>query len=391
MIFVPRKRLWLPPRYRRGMIGLGGMTGCDCDACCILFSDDFQRANSSTMGGSWQEDGDWEIDSGKALCTSDNATLLLGSVPDEPYVKLTATVSGNEDDTLTLILNWQDSSNYTGLMLKIGELRFAKLFVVSGGGMTAMNGEFLFSTAGTGYQMTICQGSNGDLKGTIIGGGIIKTFALRYAGVPGSQVGISTKATGEPGGGQGEAARFDDVTLERVSTNCEECANCPSCPGGSANSLWIDATWSDPVESGRSGLFELRRAFGLGTNDDFMCCWFSNFSLVGGEPSKWYFASFRPQVDQESSPGSIVIGSVDYIPPGPGGSGLTYTHFVKAVDSCIIDEGSPIELTEDDFIPGPPGSEGVFSNCFDDTFPFRYPSSTLTPPGTVSLQVWSDP
>lgn len=359
-------------------VGMGGKGSEDeecCGVCCTLFSDDFDRANDPSLGGSWQETGTWDLFGSSARCTSQNARALVGSLPDSNWLRLTSNVSGDAGDRLVLILNYLDPGNFSGLFITIGELGSARLFVAEGGLIVRSDDRDISSNPGVSVELMICQGENGDLHGSIIGPGmfgpIIEFFQLRNTSPAGMQFGIGTLLV--TSGDTVCNARFYDVTLERVSSDCEECINCASCPEGSANTLWIDATWSDAGLADRNGLFELRRFA------EFPCCWASPISLVSNDP--WYFASFRPQTGQDA-PGSIVIGSI----------GLhAYTHFVKAVDACIIDEGSPIELTKDDFIPGPPGAGGVFSNCFADAFPFGYPSSSLTPPGTVSLQVWSDP
>lgn len=74
---------------------LGFFTGCCCGTNCTLFFDDFNRADSSSLGSDWTETaGNWTITSNKLQITTANAVCTSTYSPGGENVSISATVHG---------------------------------------------------------------------------------------------------------------------------------------------------------------------------------------------------------------------------------------------------------------------------------------------------------
>jgi hypothetical protein len=94
-------------------MNLFGPGNCCCGGC-NLYVDDFQRADSADVGGTWTEvQGDWEIDS-NAVITAATAGLLISSrVPNRPAFRIGVLVLiTDSENKLRLVFNYVDEDNY---------------------------------------------------------------------------------------------------------------------------------------------------------------------------------------------------------------------------------------------------------------------------------------
>jgi len=91
--------------------------GCNCcTPSCAIFSDDFDRSNTSSMGSSWSERaGDWSISSNAAVCSAaDGLMVTTQTQPDaEPSGYVSAIINCNtSNDVARLVIGYVDDNNF---------------------------------------------------------------------------------------------------------------------------------------------------------------------------------------------------------------------------------------------------------------------------------------
>lgn len=91
--------------------------GCNCcTPTCAIFSDNFDRSNTSSMGSSWDERaGDWSISSNAAVCSiADGLMVTTQTQPDaEPSGYVSAIINCNtSNDVARLVIGYVDDNNF---------------------------------------------------------------------------------------------------------------------------------------------------------------------------------------------------------------------------------------------------------------------------------------
>lgn len=88
--------------------------GCCCAVECLLFDDNFTRANSSTVGNGWTEqNGDWSITTNNLEVSSASAIITRDAGTDDFTLAVTFnSIGSTAAGAPRIIFNWIDNSNY---------------------------------------------------------------------------------------------------------------------------------------------------------------------------------------------------------------------------------------------------------------------------------------
>jgi hypothetical protein len=197
--------------------------GCRCCGCDYA-KDEFTRANTSTLGSTWNErSGSWNIASNKATTSSTNA-LAIHNTPADPSLPMVveATVKGaTTNDLLRLIIGYLDDNNYLFAEAKINTGTSAlRLWKRSGGvnmALAAASGSTT-TQALNAWTFRLCYRNGMFSMGGDITGQTVSAIA------PGSYGGIAT------GGTVGSLITFDDFRISGGKS--ENALRCPVCGGG---------------------------------------------------------------------------------------------------------------------------------------------------------------
>ncbi len=192
-----------------------------CCADCEIFTDDFNRSNSTNLGGDWTETaGDWSIASNQLSIASTAAFCLTASLTFNPPYVYFAESTLPENSKATYIIHYEDASNYlyveheriTGLTHNL------RMFSITGGG----------SPVQLGFKGIF--GEDGAIKACVldgivqveyhVGGGVyLPAFVKVRANADGAKIGFGTTLVPS-------AITFDDLRIEKHEL---EDSNCPDC------------------------------------------------------------------------------------------------------------------------------------------------------------------
>lgn len=224
--------------------------GCCCGEGpapeCEILVDDFNRANSGSLGADWTEDaGSWSIDSNELETSSSNAVALaVATNPDGPASYVSAKVKfASTSSTARLIVAATDASNYLYAdLLCDGASSILRLYRMTGGtpGLLATFFGSLTVNTATQYDWYLCY-SGSTLSTGILG----QTLSIGAFGDSGQGVGVGT-------GTVAGAVNFDDFSATRVSEDCSTCAppaTCTQCcDGGGPFEIVADFTGLSGVD-----------------------------------------------------------------------------------------------------------------------------------------------
>lgn len=223
-LMLPTKRLFLPRNQNKlqpGCCGCGGTT-------CALFSDNFTRADSTSLGASWTEvQGNWEINTNTLRVTSAflPAILVSASAPSQQNYSMTWTylnaVSGTK---FRGIYGYTNTSNYYYAELELTSSTTAtiKLYSRSGGSDTLLSTSSSFTVVSGGGSLTMCY--NGTLLSASTSG-----FTSSYVSYPiSAPSGSALFGVGTPNPVTTSGIRFSLVEVSKAETGCEICrpGNC---------------------------------------------------------------------------------------------------------------------------------------------------------------------
>lgn len=221
-----------------------------CGRDCQSFEDTFDRADSTSIGGDWNEaSGNWQIASNilQPDVGDTNAVVHITDAFLDENVKVTVQIQHNVDgDRARVILDYVDNNNYFFFEIMSGGAGTGafRLYQRSGGSNTLLSE--LTLTVGTGsFQVyEACIGGGRFTAG--IQGTASKLGALITPSSPGSGfVGLGTGAT------VANAIYFNDFVAEEVRDNCEECP-CGGCmfePDlGEFNGCCTQCDWTEEYE-----------------------------------------------------------------------------------------------------------------------------------------------
>ena len=117
--------------------------GCLCceDAGCPEHTDDFDRADSSSVGADYTEQsGDWEISSNQLTTADTDAILLYSGSDDARDQVISVKIEGAAGDKAGIISSWLDASNYVFTEVTLGSTTSTvKVFVTRTGSTTEVD------------------------------------------------------------------------------------------------------------------------------------------------------------------------------------------------------------------------------------------------------------
>lgn len=134
---------------------------CCCADTCRITSDAFNRADSTSLGASWDEvAGDWSISSNVLRITASNA--LARHQTDQPDgtfdIRVTADVKGDDDgDQLRVYILWGDDDGlYAELTIDDADCGSLALYRLAAGVATQIGGTANVTGAGSDTFHTLC-------------------------------------------------------------------------------------------------------------------------------------------------------------------------------------------------------------------------------------------
>lgn len=203
--------------------------GCEPPLVCELFTDDFNRADTSSLGADYSEaSGDWEITSNRLNPPASGILKVTLSTPVSPNgVKIAAVCNFIGTGEMSLCVDYVDTNNYTYATVVSTGATTAKMRIwqVVGGTPTALTTDDTIPSFSwtTDFTLEVCwdgqsvgalytQGANTLSQGAVIGTPNGGNFtALRTASV-------------------NTSARFDDLAVTSLQEGCERCgAVCTQC------------------------------------------------------------------------------------------------------------------------------------------------------------------
>lgn len=282
----PSSPLTLPARFRRGASALwretdGGWYGprgaCGCCESCDIFSDDFNRADSSDLGADWDEvSGSWSITSNTLRTSSTNAVAVSSASTGTSTLYLKALVKGDtSSDCVRLVFAYENSSNYWFAELFLGAAKAVRIGQVVAGFPTILQSTSPITTSlNTFYRFSVCVSQTNIVHAVVYdssGSGFIGQ--VQHASSTSLPVGLVGVGTGSPVNN----VEFDDFELRVVSEDCEQCTGyctacvdpigmppawditMPSLPSGGCNTAQctaVGATWRAEFYFGGSSGFQ---------------------------------------------------------------------------------------------------------------------------------------
>lgn len=219
--------------------------GCLCCGCKSA-SDDFNRANSTDLGGSWTEAaGNWDINGNLLRITTASAIVLSTTVITvSKRVKISVLAkSSASGDLVRLILDYQDSSNYHFAEARIsGATGYLRIYRRLAGVETQLATTTFTYNINTPLILNAC-----------ISGSTMQAIVLTNPTTAASRA-ISANITpfdsGTFGLGTGGTVtgtvNFDDFTAEEVSEECADC--CYGCLSTLPACCVNDCNWPEEID-----------------------------------------------------------------------------------------------------------------------------------------------
>lgn len=205
-------------------------SGCGCSTpTCEIGSDEFDRADSASLGSDWSEETpDLEIFDNTLTTATDGARAIhqtpaaAGVIPVRGQVRAKGEVDG---DKARLIIKWLNSSNFWYLEVPFGTSKTVAIKKVVSGSTTTLVSSTLTTEFGTWYTLSLCYG-NSKITGGVVGFDVLQTTITTdiddqlYAGVWAAVSGSVT---------------FDSFYHEYAYS--EDKPTCPSCGGEESDCL----------------------------------------------------------------------------------------------------------------------------------------------------------
>lgn len=222
--------LLLPPNLSQGpALGWYGPQSGNCSCCggglppdCEYFADDFDRADSTSLGSDWTETtGDWSIASNALSIASTGAVVTCNTTHpnSETFLVVSASFTLATNSVARIIVNYVDSTHYHyAEFTKTSTGGTVRLYYNNGGTHTALASAQTYT--GTFSAASLCIDSAGQVS-VVIG-----TRLMTYATIsPTTSVcGLGT------GGTVGSGVTFDDFSISRhadtAATTSDTCEGC---------------------------------------------------------------------------------------------------------------------------------------------------------------------
>lgn len=228
-LWTPRpKTLWKPLWMNKFSPG-SECTCCGGVVSCVLLHDDFNRANSTSLGSLWNEViGDWEIISNTLRVTTSgsNGVLVTASAPTQQNYKISTQINNlSANDKIRLIFGYTNSANYYFAELLFSTSGYIRIYQKSGGVDTQLNTTTTFnSSLGISTaDFSLCyNATSGVLTATHENTlNQVSTFVATPASTAKAGIAVANAMTTSD-------AQFAFVTIEKVEAGCETCGpgNC---------------------------------------------------------------------------------------------------------------------------------------------------------------------
>lgn len=95
--------------------------GCECCTTCPSETDDFNRADSTSIGADYTEvAGDWSISSNKLTTSDTDARVVYSGTTQHEDQIVTVSINGDAGDKAGIITSWLNASNYVYTEIEIG-------------------------------------------------------------------------------------------------------------------------------------------------------------------------------------------------------------------------------------------------------------------------------
>lgn len=205
-----------------------------CCCCEPVLTDDFNRADSTSIGSNWSEDaGDWEISGNTLTCNDAGARVISTASSALPYmhidVKLKVTAAGTH--AFRIIANYVDSDNYHYCRISVDDDGAGKslmqLCVRSGGTETVLSTQPIrFLTNNEWFRVRFC----------VVSGGFLQAYVRTDSSTcPAAEVGATVFAAGKKMGFAVEDATdwyIDDLVWSphKNGDSCPDCnTDCLTC------------------------------------------------------------------------------------------------------------------------------------------------------------------
>lgn len=187
-----------------------------------MFSDNFTRDDSSSLGTHWTEvAGDWEISSNRLIVASAGAVVICDTEQDVPFV-VEATCSPEQDAAPRVIVDYTDDDNYLFVEVEwTAESKSIFLYRRSGGDDTMLAYRGHVADDAETFTIRVCVEYDDEeeeyrVKGMIVG--LAGTLVSTTASSIDTTVGLGSGTADEP--------RF---TLFDLKLHADEDATCPEC------------------------------------------------------------------------------------------------------------------------------------------------------------------
>lgn len=281
--------------------GCGG-SGCCPDTECIIAEDDFDRANSTSIGGDWTEvAGDFQISTNKLVTVDTDAIAINsatypgtggGGIFYHPGA-ITVTLQSDQDGAQARIIGgYLDDENFV-----FAEWTFeAAQAVVRFGAMTGgvefyiTDGEYTIPGLGVSdaTRVRFCWRTDGLTLTSVDDEFVQLTIGTTALPINGNKGGLGS------GGTTGGEVRFDDFEASiTTSAPCEGCVECTGCPDNQQVCIKLDGL-PPPIVLGSTaganwGIFEGEWTITRSSVALHDCAWVRVFSGFGNDVTSWEY------------------------------------------------------------------------------------------------------
>lgn len=197
--------------------------GCCEQVSCDIFSDAFNRSNSSTIGSDWtEESGDWSISSNALVVTG--AGLMLNSATNagDNFIVSVDIRQSQSGGNAAVAIGASDANNFFLVEFNFGGSSNISLWDYAGGTPTFLRQQSVTLAINTTYSVSICSDEDGNIAISV--GGTLRMTRL-LATLPGTKAGLKAFSTSG-------TATFDNfVYAQSYSGTYLTCDACPEWPG----------------------------------------------------------------------------------------------------------------------------------------------------------------
>lgn len=230
---------------------MGWQNSPSCNCCglvCVLFADDFDRSDSSSLGGNWTElVGDWEIVGNEMSIDSSGAAIRCDEIEQSTVAVVVDVTPASNGDKARVCVLMVDEDEYVCAEVEFGtSSSTVRLFDRSAGsdGSALDTAASSDVTVGGTYQVTVCieGGSVSAVVANSSGKRLMETEA-GGAGGSGLKTGLAT------GNSVATAITFNDFMVLTRDDECQICGICNPLPFVDDFSS-LDANWIPSIGAG---------------------------------------------------------------------------------------------------------------------------------------------